>query len=222
MKTLIIFFLFGFLSCSREDYLRKRKTASEFWFGSSSLMTGRFEGNILTDSLKFPFKQIWNKRLDFKSVEGLHFIEISNGTSVLSRIEIVPSQLRYELSIPISSLGLQNYWLNIVDWNENKEVVQLNLFVFDNLPPVAAIEYNQGQKMLDFSKSFDLDERFGGKIVEYWVFVNNVLRKQDEVSNFPTTINNGFRNGTSYLLKLETRDKDGAVSTKETIVLINN
>lgn len=222
MKKILILILCGLLGCSREDYLKEKRPFGTLLFQSFSSPTGQFNNNLLIDSLKYPLNRAWVKTIEFQSVERLHAIEVRNGVELLSHIEISPSQLRYEISIPISSLGQQNFWIDVIDWSENREVIRLNLNVFDNLPPMAQLEYNQAQKMIDFSKSYDLDERFGGGIFEYRVYVNGILRKQDEVSNFSTTINNGFRMGSSYQVRLEVIDRDGAVSGKEMNVVVNN
>jgi hypothetical protein len=75
-------------------------------------------------------------------------------------------------SITVKPLKSGGYYLNVnyTDVYNNTSFAKLYLNIFDNLAPVTIFEYtvtSDNRVIINLEKSFDKDQKFGGKIVEY-------------------------------------------------------
>jgi hypothetical protein len=113
--------------------------------------------------------------------------------------------------------------LKLVDYYNESTSLLFSLFVFDNFYPVCKMEIKEVKEvseyeyLIDLSKSFDVDARFGGHIVIYEYKIGNYY--------FLTTEKNAiyhiFPTMGDYDIKCRVKDNDGAwsdvVTTKITI-----
>lgn len=223
MKYSTILYLIIFLfSCSREEHFKNFIPERDVKFSGSN--TGTFTASInqFTDTIKYSKYKEWTKKISFVSVDGLKSIRVFNQSKVMIAEYPIDLNIKdYNIIVPVLSTGLINYKIEFLETNGKSNFVDLLIYSFDNWLSVANINYNIAEKKLDFSKSFDLDQRFGGKIDEFRVSVNGFVRKQDESNYFLATINNGFTVGQTYMIKLETIDNDGVASSTEQNITIN-
>lgn len=106
--------------------------------------------------------------------------------------------------------GQHNLILHFSDPYAKQTSCKISLDVFWNLKPVAAFEYSISNKILtiDASESYDQDEEFGGRIVDYkFVLDGNkfYLQTPEFIQNIDTEI--------IHIIKLQVRDNDGEWSS---------
>jgi hypothetical protein len=145
----------------------------------------------------------------------------NNITLTLDDDTIVPSQRysvvvgqRLQLSIIGKSSGEVVGQLKFTDYYGETLSIPLSLFVFDNLYPTCKIEVKEVKELseyeylIDLSKSFDRDARFGGNIVMHEYKIGNyysLTTEREAIYHiFPTV-------GT-YDVKCRVKDNDGAWS----------
>lgn len=201
-------------SCSRADHLKNyNNTSSDVSFNGT---TGNYNASLSTfyDTLKVSKNVTYSKSITLNNTEGIKDVVISNG------INTVNGSLNNKIidfSIPTKGLDNTNedlvITINYINGNTKKMYVKLYTFI--NLTPVANMVFDVSTKTLDFSSSYDLDARFGGKITEYQVTINGVLRKRNEVPNFLMNEINSIVSGKSYNVKLDVFDNDGVSNSIE-------
>ena len=120
-----------------------------------------------------------------------------------------------KLIINPTELGEHKIQLKTMDGFGRESSHDVTIVAFDNLPPVAKLDLIEGEGMLhkyerkiDASKSFDKDEKFGGKITMYEFRVENqeFIRTPD---NFMDYI---FPRSGSYRISLRVQDHNGVWS----------
>jgi hypothetical protein len=113
--------------------------------------------------------------------------------------------------IQITPKSVNLYPVQIIcnDMYGKSDTAFLNLEVFKNLSPVASFEYSlMGDYLkLDFKGCYDLDEKYGGKIVQYELSVNDVIINTDK-----DVLYVDINPEETYILKLRVKDNDGAWS----------
>src|SRR5690606_17792682 len=82
-------------------------------------------------------------------------------------------------TVPLSLLptakGLSTITFELFDKFDAVSKAKLNLYVFDNLKPVAQLSYaklNEYEVEIDVSSSYDRDQKYGGKIKSYHFNIN--------------------------------------------------
>jgi len=117
------------------------------------------------------------------------------------------------LSVNPTSKGLVNVDFTIQDRFENKETATLNLFVFDNLIPVALVSARKTainaplEYVLDGTESYDQDKNFGGAVAGYvFEIEGQVIETTSKQINFI------FPTPGTYTVKLKVIDNNGDYS----------
>lgn len=106
----------------------------------------------------------------------------------------------------------------VTDYFGEADSAELRLYVFNNLPPVAALTVSylgtadQYEYLFDASGSFDNDRSFGGVVSKYVFTVNNVRIAETVTPAIPYI----FPSPGSYTCKVQVTDSDGAVSKEVT------
>jgi hypothetical protein len=150
-------------------------------------------------------------------------IVLENDTIISERQYNVPVGKRMDINITGKSPGEVIGQLKFIDYYGESLSLPIYLFVFDNLYPVCKMdikevkELSEYEYLIDLSKSFDADAKFGGNIESYEYKIGNYYFLTTEKSSiyhiFPTT--------GAYDIKCRVKDNDGAwsdvVSTKVTI-----
>lgn len=189
---------------------------------------------ILTDSIKLSLKnsqvsypvalRIFDannniREVRYSQVLGLGTL-LQDGDTIMGNNVLVDSdQLEFEY-FPRNT-GLHTFRLTVIDNFELFSDVTIELQSFDNLLPNAALTVSKiGQRSryeyrLDGSESFDRDQRFGGRVVEYEFSVLgkvfNVLQDQIIVI---------FPEDGIYTIGLRVRDNDGRWSGKRELDVV--
>lgn len=165
------------------------------------------------DTIKVSKSTLYNKEVSMSNTDGIKTIRITNEIGTVINEQLIEfGKLTYKLSIPGIVAGNTTYRIQLVEVSGNILTTTLNLHGFSNWLPVASMVKDDANKRMDFTASLDQDRRFGGGVSEYRVYVNGNLRKQDESPYFPLNTSNGFTIGSSYTIKMETIDNDGAIS----------
>lgn len=105
------------------------------------------------------------------------------------------------------------------DYFNQADSARLQLYVFDNLSPVAALVANYSgvnsprEYLLDASASYDADRSFGGTIQQYLFSVNNVRIATTTMAVIPYI----FAGPGLYTLTLQVMDNDNTLSKPATI-----
>lgn len=222
MKNIIyISILCTLLSCAREEYLKNYKLPKEISFAGSATGSINASTKTILDTVKISKVKEYAKMIRLQSIDGLKEIRVTMNGVTIQSIAINASTKDYQIKFPVTAAGQNRYKIDLIETTGNIESYDLYLFAFDNWLPEAKLTYNPQESRLVFTDSKDLDERFGGRISEYRVTVNNVLRKQDENPYFLTSQNNGFTKGSSYMIRLEVIDNDGVIGFTENNITIN-
>jgi hypothetical protein len=149
---------------NRKDYVYDSLVKPDIGFSKTKSEEGV---SFISDSVKLNFNTytVFYTSNELKVVKPT--IEIDYDQNGL---EIVKNDNLKSLTIKALSPGA--YPVNIIlkDLYGNTSSAKLYLTIFDNLPPVAVMEYSitsDGRVEFDLSKSYDRDKRFGGKITEF-------------------------------------------------------
>lgn len=102
----------------------------------------------------------------------------------------------------------------VTDYFNASDSATLQLHVFQNLPPVAALETrylgsaDKNEYLLDGSGAYDADHDFGGQVHQYIFSVNNVIVAETTTPAIPYI----FPGPGTYTVTLQVQDNDGAAS----------
>ena len=125
-------------------------------------------GDLGNDSIKIS-QEYYN--LDFK-IEDEELLTLDVEIDSIFKFEVKDNQIIFGAE----KEGTSNITITVTDSWKNSDQVQFKLTCFTNLPAKAALEIKAlskiREKLLDASKSIDLDERYGGEIILYRFFVN--------------------------------------------------
>lgn len=192
------------------------------------------EVDELRDSLKTSLKIGSDKyylSLKVSDFEGLiqnltYSIEVGDGTfyqgndqnELSGSISFDDNGLADIMYAPDLSIdGLHKIEFTVTDNLGNSSTAVLNLFVFENIEPVAARNItligvnDQYEYDLDATGSYDQDFNFGGRIAIYEWEINGVkLTSKTEISRFI------FPSAGNYEIKVRVQDNDGAWSPVKT------
>lgn len=201
-------------SCSRDDHFKNYAYQNEYNFGTST--TGSYNASTSTflDTQKISKTTIYTKNIEINTTEGIEKIVVTNGTNVSYPII---SEKKFTINHQTKGIdnGVEDIIVSINYVNGNIKKFYIKLFTFKNMIPVANMVFDNNSKILDFTTSYDQDQRFGGKVSEYQVTINGVLRKKDENPNFIMSEINSIVPGKSYNVKLDIFDNDNISSTIE-------
>lgn len=145
----------------------------------------------LTDSIKFSQPQFAYlpfaleisdpneniKLVSMRVLTGSGYV-LHNQDTIYDTVRVTGNKGIYSF-VPLQ-LGKTEVSFVVKDYFNQADSASMQVYVFDNLPPVAAIAANysginsQREYLLDGSASFDADHSFGGTIVQYLFSVNNV------------------------------------------------
>ncbi|TWF31758.1 hypothetical protein FHW36_11852 [Chitinophaga polysaccharea] len=128
------------------------------------------------------------------------------------------------VTIPESGEGIYRYYpahtgavkvkFTVTDVFGLQDASTMQLYVFNNLPPVAALEVrylgvaDRYEYIFDGSGSYDADRSFGGVISSYIFYVNNVKVAETTTPANPYI----FSSAGTYTVKLQVKDNDGDLS----------
>jgi hypothetical protein len=222
---LIILSLLFVYSCTyEEDLFESTKQAPTFYFIYNEK---EFEG--VTDSLKIPAVEIGKKTISFDAVVSdkssslaltSEFIQGSgvlkvNGDTLKQNGNVHLGKGKFPFLFTPTRSGKHIIDLYISDLYGKSVKRRVEFTVFTNLNPVANLSINQIRQNstyeieIDGSGSFDMDEKWGGKIQEY-------IFKIGSYYEFRTTefasIKHILPGPGSYVISLQVVDNDGGVS----------
>jgi len=233
MKNIaFILIMCSFLGCDQgtADYIEELNNAPLINLGNGS------EKPVVSDSIKV--------NLDFKNDPDFYQIKLSvtDENNNLSRIEYTQlegigvllqegdtlrnnsiavnsdDQLKFEY-YP-QNYGNHTFLLTAFDAFETSSSARIELVSFENLPPVAVFDVSRiGQLSpfhykIDASESYDRDERFGGRIVEYQYTILD--RKFELLTDEMEFI---FPSEGTYRVFVRVRDTNDALSEKSEFLL---
>lgn len=186
----------------------------------------------VTDSMKLSLKTqpFYTFALGFSddNLQGLGYdILEGNGTIRQEGVEVASEGKLLlngsgELSLSYfpDAVGEHVLELYAEDAFKARTVIRLELTVFENLPPVAALELgfkgtlNDGHYILDAGGSYDTDARWGGYAARYRFFVDG-----EEVGYAPHPfVEHIFQAPGRYEVAVEVTDNEGAKSERATVV----
>lgn len=201
-------------SCSRDDHFKNYTYNNEYNFGTSTTGTYNASTSTLLDTIKISKTTIYTKNIEINTTEGIENIVVTNGAST-SYPTITDKKFVINHQTKGIDNGVEDITVSINYKNGNSKKLYIKLYTFINMSPIANLVYDANNKILDFSSSLDQDSRFGGKISEYQVTINGVLRKKDETPTFVMTEINSIVSGKSYNVKLDVYDNDNITNTIE-------
>jgi hypothetical protein len=200
-------------SCSRDDHFKNYTYSNEYNFGTSTTGIYNASTSTLLDTQKISKTTIYTKNIEINTTEGIENIVVTNG---ISTSYPTITDKKFVINHQTKGIeGVEDITVTINYKNGNTKKLYIKLYTFINMLPIANLVYDANNKLLDFSSSFDQDSRYGGKINEYQVTINGVLRKKDENPNFLMTEINSIVAGKSYNIKLDIFDNDNSISTIE-------
>lgn len=184
----------------------------------------------LTDSIKFsqpqfayfPFRlEISDPNENIKLVSmqvlaGSGYV-LHNQDTTRDTVRVIGNKGIYSF-VP-QQLGKTEVSFIVRDYFNQADSAHLQLYVFDNLAPVAAVAVNysgvnsQREYLLDGSASYDADHSFGGTIVQYLFSVNNVRVASTTMPVIPYI----FAGSGLYAVTLQVMDNDNTLSKPVTI-----
>jgi hypothetical protein len=202
---LIILSLLFVYSCTyEEDLFESTKQAPTFYFIYNEK---EFEG--VTDSLKIPAVEIGKKTISFDAVVS------DKSSSLALTSEFIQGSGVLKVNGDTLKQNGNFFDLFISDIYGKSVKRRVEFTVFTNLNPVANLSINQIRQNstyeieIDGSGSFDMDEKWGGKIQEY-------IFKIGSYYEFRTTefasIKHILPGPGSYVISLQVVDNDGGVS----------
>ena len=227
---------------NREDFARELNNApvmkisskSNAWVSDTAYYSGTIYDTLklgINDRYRFDVRIsddgiTQNLKLNvpsFQFMDNTYYI-IDNqkvDNSSLSDVVIEGVDKNTEIEYFTDLLSNHSLLIKVDDIYGGTDAVTIQLFVFDNWNPVADISYQVVSQVspyevkLDASGSYDLDERFGGMIVEYEYNIDDVYMVNTDV-NF---INFIFSGTGIYQVKLRVKDNDGVWTNEETIIV---
>lgn len=191
-----------FISCNRIDYFY---TVNDIPVLNLSKDATNFS-NTIFDTIKLNYSQNYYYSIIDTNNCFLSFTQINDDSiSVFSDHIFIKAMVTGNNIITFSA----------TDIYKQKSLANINLYVFNNLLPIANLslkknnEYDELQIQIDGSLSFDSDKNFGGNIIlyEYTINENIVLTKKP-------VINYIFQNSGQKSVSLRVMDNDSAWSNK--------
>jgi len=229
--TVLLFCIVMLASCSdRMDELQKLDVAPAISFSQF----GELKQHI-TDSVRYSAdsvfyynlilevsddkKNLWKLNYKVNKGEAKVFYDGKELDGVSLRVDL-PEVL---LAVSPASKGMVDVEFTIQDRFENKQTATLNLYVFDNLIPVAVISGHKTslndplEYAFDGGESYDQDKNFGGTVAGYAFEIEGRT-----ITTTSKTINYIFPTQGTYTVTLKVIDNNGDYSkTAELQVNVN-
>ncbi|MGB4776460.1 MAG: hypothetical protein WBP45_14885 [Daejeonella sp.] len=177
---------------------------------------------MLTDSLRYYTGEnyFYNFKINMSDINNniwkcTYKTENGNFKVFYNGNELLLPSLRVDQKELNISVSPQEPGLNVIKFiAEDKfgktDEAQLSLFLFDNLPPVASLEYVQLSSLeyqFDGSSSFDQDKNFGGLVAGYYFEIGGIVYETPS-----PVIKHIFNNPGLYSIKLKVIDNNGSYS----------
>jgi hypothetical protein len=123
--------------------------------------------------------------------------------------DFIINEDKSEIQITPTTDRFYQLLLLCIDIYEKTDTAYLNLEVFKNIPPIANLEFSNVGDLFkfDFRDSYDGDWKFGGKIVEYELGINDIVLSTDKDVLFVD-----LDSQSTYIFKLKVKDNDGVWS----------
>ncbi|UZR99814.1 hypothetical protein [Chondrinema litorale] len=177
---------------------------------------------VITDSLKLGIKSNAKEYTFSFQVVGANLKSInyqSDKGTFIENLEEVKSDSIYTVTYVPDEI----YGLHIVDvFASNsfgkQQKITLELFIYENLPPVADFEVIEKgvirtlHYQVDASSSLDLDAQYGGYITEYLFTIDGI-----EIQRNKSVVDFIFQELGQYEIKLKVKDNDDAWSEEKSI-----
>lgn len=207
------------LSCSNSDYFFEQ-------MNSNPVITFRDGSTVLNDTVKlnhvYDFAIVpFDHNGDLKDVrfrKRLGYDGISIQDKIILDSEIKRNTDTIQLSYEPLTIGNQSIFIDVSDSFDKSNNIELKLFVFDNLVPVADFKVtNQTSNSISVnaSASYDKDEKWGGEIVEYKWYIDENLSRETGIESI-LQVNTG-----DHLITLEVVDNNEAKAIKTKTISIN-
>jgi hypothetical protein len=156
-----------FISCNKEgDYFFENNKAPSVYVKKIGSML--YEKNI-TDSMKASFGIVeYNIKIDDEHADMVK-VGFQSNFNISEFTTLNDSTFSYKSNVP----GEHQLVICVTDAYNLSQNAIVNIIAFENIPPVAKLEYTmQGDEIfLDASGSYDGDEKFGGSIEKYLFYV---------------------------------------------------
>lgn len=222
---IVVIFSFLFSSCSYENDLFEAYKDSPF-------LMFNYKGqnfDLISDSLKVPSNQLGETAIDFelKINDKANYLKISYELSqgvgeFYVNSKPVEKQSSFEIPrgnhsgkyVPEKN-GKHILKLFLSDLYGNTVTKEINLLVFSNLPPKAQMsvknisQYSKYEIEIDASASYDLDEKWGGKVQSYIYKIGSYYTLETEEFS---TIKHILPSSGKYVISLQVRDNDNVLS----------
>ncbi len=217
--TMAIIMLLALFSCEFrwEEAAEDNQPPALFFMSSKTL-----ENQTLKDSLKIgrhSKMQSYSFQVEViadypELIEiGASYDESQGVLTAIHKIETQENKNIYQLEFVPSSIGKKELTVYAVDHYGHRSNVYLELMVYENLIPVAIMQYKKngsirpGHFEINALLSYDQDEKYGGYITEYVFEING-----KKIETEKPLIEYIFQAPGQYELKLKVRDNDGAWS----------
>lgn len=161
---------------------------------------------VVNDSLKYHMKARNSYILEYDCQDdndklNVDHIYLAGGGQVhidqtLEQIEVIPEEI-----------GMNKIEVVSEDPLGGSDKVTINLEVFENLLPVARVDYEIGDNRMvriDASASYDRDAKFGGRIIAYEYTIKGDYKVETELDN----VYYQFNADGSYIVKVRAKDNN--------------
>lgn len=213
MRTVHFYFFFFvtllFVSCdSSEDYFL-------YHDNTPVVLIKKEADTVFVSSISDSFKlspNAYNLNLKYFDEEQLK-LNISTSFATDS-VKLLAGNLA---QVFFNSEGLSKVSFTLIDCYGKSAVANLNVTTFRNLPPVAMVTltktatHSPYEILIDASKSYDLDAKFGGAVVLYEYKLNNLTR-----TTSASSISYIFGTPGQKVISVKVKDNDGAWSEEKT------
>jgi hypothetical protein len=209
MKKLIYILLIFILGCNtQDDYFNSINDQPVI-----EILNGSEYYQEIKDSLKLGYSdyelkyEVTDQHETFVEYDyyiGSGSVEIN---SLSKRVKIIPD-----------TIGTHQVDIIVFDIFEKRNIANIILEVFDNLPPKAVYDVdvlNDYKIVIDASESYDLDKNFGGKIEKY----RYQIGENYDVIHGLSLMNYQFTGAGNYVIKVSVQDNDGVWSEEESITI---